>query len=242
MNEPRLAEELRALGHELAGRQTADPDRMAAAVIERIEQEPVRRRRSWLRSHARRVLAGLLVLLGGGLVIAPPVRAGLADFFRFGGVEVRPGPVVTSAPPPPSVPATLSLAEAERLVGFEPAVPQRLGTPDGIDVSRDRRTLSMTWHGGPDGPVRIDQFAARLDPGYVKKISGSLQFVSVSGRMALWFATPHELRLVDGSGAERVEQARAAGPTLVWERDWTTVRLEGVTALETAVGIAETVR
>lgn len=246
MNESRLADELRALGRELASLETPPADRVATAVMERLAGEPLpvgpsrwTRLSGWLRQRARTVLAALLVLLAG-LALAPPVRAAVADFFDFGGVRVRPGPAISSAPPPPSVPARMTLAEAERLVGFKPAVPRRLGQPDGIEVSADHRIVSMTWRNGPDGPVRIDQFDGRLASGFIKMVHESAQHTLVSYEVALWFPRPHQLVLLDEKGDERIEAARPAGPTLVWQTSGTTLRLEGIRFLKTAVEVAET--
>jgi hypothetical protein len=244
-DESALAAELRALGREIA---TPDPgDRITTAVMERIAAEPapawprwpaVTRLLTGLRRHARATLAALLVLLAG-LALTPPVRAAVADLFNFGGVVVRPGPVVPSAPPAPTVPARVTLAEAERLVGFRPAVPRKLGPPQGVVVSADHRIVSMSWRRGPNGQVRIDQFDGRLAPGFVKEVYLEARDTEVSGRPALWFPRPHRLVLLDEHGAERAEAARSTGPTLVWELNGTTLRLEGVRSMTTAIEIAE---
>jgi hypothetical protein len=242
-DESALADELHALGREIAGMEAVETDRIALAVMERLADEPLPSRwtrlSGWVRHRARLALAVLLVFLAG-LVLVPPVRAAVADFFGFGGVLVRPGPVITSAPPPPSVPPKVTLAEAERLAGFKPAPPRSLGPPDGIKVSDDHRIVSMTWLKGPDGPVRVDQFDARLDYSYIKGVSGPVRFTDMAGGPAVWFPKPHELRLLEPNGVARTEAARPAGPTLVWELSGTTLRLEGVKDLPTAIAVAET--
>ena len=118
---------------------------------------------------------------------APPVRAAVGDLFGFGGVLVReePGPAPSTAPPPPGATSDLSLAEAADLVPFRPAVPTALGDPDGVEVSADRRVLSLTW-ATDDGPVRLDQIGARLDYTFAKSATG-VRFVDVAGDFALWF-------------------------------------------------------
>jgi hypothetical protein len=65
---------------------------------------------------------------------------------------------------------------------------------------------------------------------YLKKYYASLQYVpEIDG---YWFATPHELELVD----QRV--VRIAGPTLVWVRNGVTFRLEGAADKAHAVQLA----
>jgi len=201
-----LDDELRALGRS-AVVPPMDPE-LAAAVVARVADMPVRRR---LRDRWRAFLAGLCVLLAG-LALTPPVRATVAEWLRIGGVEAQPvGTGPSSAPPVPGVPGHLSLAEAARVAGFTPALPAVLGAPRGVEASQG--FVAMSWDG-----VRLEQFQSGVEPFYWKKYYTSLEYVpAVEG---YWFSTPHELVLVD----QRV--VRIAGPTLVWERNGVTYRLE----------------
>ena len=193
---------------------------------------------------SRRVQAAVaaVVAVVVGALAVPPVRAAVADLFGFGGVLVReePGPAPSSAPPPPGATDDLTLAEAAGLVPFRPAVPTALGDPDGIEVSADRRVLSLTWE-TDDGRVRLDQIGARLDYAFAKSATG-VQFVTVAGDFALWFAEPHEVVALEPDGTQRRETARLAGHTLIWERGTVTMRLEGDLSRARAVAVAETVR
>lgn len=201
-----LDDELRALGRS-AVVPPVDPE-LTAAVVARVADLPVRRR---LRDRWRAFLAGLCVLLAG-LALTPPVRATVAEWLRIGGVEAQPvGTGPTSAPPVPGVPGQLSLEEAARVAGFTPALPAPLGAPRGVEASQG--IVAMSWDG-----VRLEQFQSGVEPVYWKKYYDSLEYVpAVNG---YWFSTPHELVLVD----QRV--VRIAGPTLVWERNGITYRLE----------------
>ena len=62
----------------------------------------------------------------------------------------------------------------------------------------------------------------------------------------MWFAQPHPIAYIDSAGVEHTEQARMAGPCLVWQRTidgrMVTVRLEGQLTLSDAITIAESVR
>ena len=95
------------------------------------------------------------------LLATPPVRAAVADWFGFGGVRVESvtpshqRPVSRRQPRPPDV----SLAKAAAMVGFAVSVPEELGEPDGVEVSPDRRMVSMSWTTDQEGaaaprPVR----------------------------------------------------------------------------------------
>jgi hypothetical protein len=170
---------------------------------------------------------------------APPVRAAVADWFSFAGVIVRhdptPGPPV--APPAPTVGTITDLGTARKLVAFEPLVPTALGPPQGVEVSRDRRILSMSWTRAGEGPVRLDQFDGRLDYAFAKTAPG-VEFTSVAGSFALWFNEPHEVVVLNRDGSSRRETARLAGHTLIWEHGDTALRLEGNLTRARAVEIA----
>jgi hypothetical protein len=246
-----LVDELRVLGrtiHTLA----PDGDALVAAVVERVEGDPAPgspRGRLWAWTTAwiesiravlrepRRVAVVAATALVVTLALTPPVRATVADWLGLG-VVVRPGPSVPSGTPPAAA-GSLTLKEAARLVQFTPVVPRALGTPDNVDVASDGRLLSLSWTTA-GGTRRLDEFEGRLAPLFVKTVGreGGAEYVDLDGRLALWFPRPHEVALVDATGAEHTESARPAGPTLVWESSGVTLRLEGVADKERAIEIA----
>jgi hypothetical protein len=265
-----LPEELRALGRGLR-----IPDVDGASMAERVlaqllaesvpppVPEPPGRAelvRAWLRRRWRTLaaaLSGLLVVL----VLTPPVRAAVADWFDFGGVEVRYDPSATPRPHP-AVPACgrpVSPAEAARRAGFAPRVPAALGTPDVMsltEVAGGRSVVSLCWAGPGGTTVRIDEFAGTLDIRYVKQVQVMPQWVQLASGTGLWFQDPHllRIRLVDSDGAGWTQSVRTAGPTLLWEDrdpdgspetaaagDGVTMRLEGVASAVRARAIAESV-
>lgn len=234
-----LMHELVALRHDLP---TEPPPELAGAVLARIADEPPPRV-SWLRRRWRAIvalLAGLLVVA----LLAPPVRATVAEWFGFAGVVVRPdpSPPPTSAPPPPRAGDRVTLEEARRLVAFTPLIPAALGTPDAVEVSDDRRVLSMTWHRGAGGTIRLDQFDGELAPLFAKSIHGEAEFVTVAGRDALWFPRPHHVVVLEPDGRERRTEARLAGKTLIWQYGNVTLRLEGELTRDRAIAIAASAR
>lgn len=187
-------------------------------------------------SRRRRValVIGAVVL---ALLATPPVRAVVLEWFGFGGVRVEQGPGPDDAPPPPEVSGGAAVSDAADAVSFQLWLPAALGRPRGVEVSDDRRLVSMTWT--VDGrTVRLDQFDGRLDFLMAKQSPG-VRFTVVSGGDALWFAEPHEVVLLDPDGSRRTESARLAGHTLIWPAGRTTVRLEGDLSLTEAVAVAE---
>jgi hypothetical protein len=235
-----LVADLEALGR--AVRPSLDEAVLTEAVLTRVAALPApsAARAPVPRPRRRLVLVATAVLLA--LLVTPPVRAAVADWFGFAGVVVRHGPSLqpSHAPPPPTAPTTMSLDQARRLAAFDVAVPADLGAPDGVEVSADHRVLSMTWTRPATGTVRLDQFDGRLDYTFAKSAPG-VEFTSVSGSTALWFDRPHRVVLLGPDGSRRRETARLGGQTLIWERGATTLRLEGELGQQQAVTIAESV-
>ena len=130
------------------------------------------------------------------------------------------------------------MSEAGDAVDFTVWVPTELGVPDGVEVSADRRIVSMTWSGDQDGVVRLDQFDGSLDFSIAKR-APRVFYASVGGTDALWFEEPHEVVLLEPDGDRRSESARLAGHTLIWQDGGTTLRIEGDLTLDRAVEIAE---
>lgn len=241
-----LVADLRALGRAVPGPQTRPG--LAAAVLARLADEPAPAAAGRVRAlarhvvphvRARRRVVAVLVAVVLAAVATPPVRATVADWFGFGGVQVRQGPTPgpTSAPPPPTVGTGGDLGRAAALVGFDVVAPAELGAPDGVSVSADRRVLSMSWSDTADGDLRLDQFDGRLDYTVVKTTPGA-RFTSVDDHEAVWFDAPHEVVVLAPDGTRRAETARLAGRTLVWEQGGTTLRLEGELVLGRALEIA----
>jgi len=237
---------------------------VADAVPVPVREPPGRleRIRAWSRGHLRvlaAVLSGLLVVL----VLTPPVRAAVAEWFRFGGVEVRwaPGPPGDSAGQEvrePDCGVGVPMHEAVRRAGFRPVVPGVLGTPDTVAVSglpEGRSMVTLCWREG-GRTVRLDSFASGLDPYFTKQVRIKPQWLELhrdggdgeqDGRAAgqsdaAWFAGPHvlEFMMIEENGDRWVRSERTAGPTLLWMRDGRmTFRLEGVDEPARARAIAE---
>ncbi|MFJ9802148.1 hypothetical protein [Streptomyces wuyuanensis] len=256
-----LPDELRELGRGLPV-PPVDGDSMAERVLARLiaesvptpVPEPVPGRDRRLPAGSRRRRRSLSVALSGALVLlvlTPPVRAAVVDWFGLGGVEVRYDP---SAPPPvgsgvPECREPLRLDEAGRRAGFAPPVPRSLGEPDAVSLTAvpgGRFAIALCWY-ERSGTVRLDAFPARLDLGFSKQVRVLPHWLELSGgRTALWFGEPHVLRfpLTDGTGRQWTEARRTAGPTLLWTSadGRTTLRLEGVAEPARGRAVAESLR
>ena len=252
MTEPedRVDAELRALGRTLVVAPPADD--VVQQVLARLPAGPeATRTRAWAgaRTRRRRLVAVIIALVILGLGLTPPVRAAVVEWLRIGGVLVRTAPPVPGPAPAPSPPPTIgprvTLAQAKALVDFPVGVPTELGPPDRISVSSDRRIVAMDWGSGAD-QLHLDQFDGELSWMFLKRTRDRFEVTTVNGQDAVWFATAHAISYVDREGREQTEDARIAGPCLVWEREAggrrVTLRLEGDQPLVDAVAAAESVR
>lgn len=234
-----LVAELRALGKPLRAEPAADE--IGPAVMDRVVREPIpTRARTWRRTRRGwRLAAATIVGLLVGLLLVPPIRAEVLDWFGFAGVIVRESPdsAPSTAPPPPPAYGDLNLAQARRLVDFEAAVPRALGVPERVEVSDDRRILSMSWD-TPTGVVRLDAFDGSMDPVFMKQVYEDATPATVRDADALWFAQPHEVVVLAGGGETYAAPPRLAGTTLIWQRGGTTLRLEGDFSLDEALEVA----
>jgi hypothetical protein len=222
-----LEDELRALGRS-AVLPPVDKG-LAAAVLEAVEGQPVRRSPVTVLLRRWRAFLALLAVLVGGAVVVSPVRATVAEWLNIGGVKAQPvGQAPSAEPTVPPVQGHLSLEDAGRIAGFAPTVPKVLGPPSRVEASQG--FVAMSWSTGE----RLEQFGSQLDWGYLKQYHGQLDTVdAVNG---LWFEAPYELKLVDGAGQQKT--LRVAGPTLVWAPDNRTFRLEGVKEKARATEVA----
>lgn len=231
-----LSDDLRALGRSAVT--ASDTDTFTARVMAAVPTPGV------TRPSLRRRLAIAAVVVLLALVGTPPVRAAIADWFGFGGVKVEqdqspPGDDDDAAPPVVGGDGGPSVTEAATRVGFPLLLPEALGAPDGVEVSADRRVVSMSWELA-DRTLRVDQFDGTVDFTLVKQ-APRLRFVSVDGQDALWFPLPHRLTLLGADGAP-ASRPRVAGHTLVLPGATTTFRLEGAgLRLARAVEIARSV-
>ena len=169
--------------------------------------------------------------------LLPPGRAALADavtgLLHFAGITVDtssgPSPHPGSPSPLPSQ-RSAALAEAQGKVRFPIRIPALLGRPEQVliadpDASGNYRVATLIYRGGA---LRLDAFDGGLDPLFTKQTHGeNVTWTQVGGEFALWIAGPHDVAYVDRTGQLRVETARLAASTLIWQGTGVTYRLEG---------------
>jgi hypothetical protein len=241
----RLETALRDLGAHL---DVPEPPELTGPVLTRLARlpaEPEAARSVILTRVLPRLVAAVVVALlalGVAMAVSPTVRAAVFDLLRIGGVEIHhePAPI-----PPPftgrvELPGerVVSLAEARRAAPFEVAVPASLGDPDEVRIADGDppRVVSLLYDSG----IRIDQFDGRISPVFFKKTDAAdMEMVRVGSVDGVWVPSPHPLLYVDREGKDRVESARLAAKTLIWEADGVTYRLEGELSREEAIRIAE---
>jgi hypothetical protein len=216
---------LRELGARIDVPETPD---VVAQVRGRIAQKPKR--------HVLRpILVGLAAILVAGSVafaVSPEVRAAVAEFFRFAGIEFR----QDSPPPIPVTPfmpgeRTISLDEAKERYGAQ--VPGDLRDPSEVRMVEDR-VVSLLY---PN--MRLDEFDGEFGPAMAKFLpSPDIERIQVNGTDALWVPSPHEVLYIDRAGNWAHESARMSGKTLIWQQGSKTMRLEGEFTKEEAIEIA----
>jgi hypothetical protein len=254
------------------GRRLKEPPavNMAAAVGARLRAESATGRRTvlvfrprpafgWTRWRAATVaVAAVIVVIAGTLVFSPSARRAVAGWLGLRGVRIEvtspvPGAPSLSPGPAPDLGPRVSLAEAERQVGFEILLPSLagLGPPDEVHV--DPLFISeqafLVYRARPGIPAAeatgvgliIGEFRGRADADFYKKISvggASVQFVRVNGEPGYWIEGHHEVSYLDPEGRRIVDTTRVADNVLVWEHGAITLRLESVLTLEDALEIA----
>ncbi|MFI7467881.1 hypothetical protein [Nonomuraea sp. NPDC049646] len=246
-----LEAELTALGP-LLDTPSPPPADVAAAVRARLELPPEKHARRSARPerppkrHGRRrarwrIVAAVVLAVVAVTAATPQGRAAVARILRLAGVELQLGDT-----PPPPVRTTANLPgehpvapdDLPGLVRFQVRTPAELGPPARATVADQGRLVSMFW---PDG-VRLDQFQGGVDPFFFKKLGPPWpDYVELAGTTAWWIPGEHPLGYIRRQDGTEIP-LRQAAPTLVWQRDALTYRLEGAGAKERAVRIAESLR
>ncbi|MBU2669643.1 hypothetical protein KOI35_39645 [Actinoplanes bogorensis] len=238
-NHDDLIAELRDLDPWLAVPGPAD---QRAAVRARLTA-PVRKRRwrLWLAS----ALAAVVVTV----TAVEPARAAVVDavvsVLHVAGIEVRQAAPAPPRPSPSPLPSTgvVTLDQARQRAPFTVKLPASLGTPERVeladpDASGVPRVVSVAYRGGT---VRFDQFAGSAAV-FFKQAEGARWVDFPGASMAIWLPEPHTLTYVDRAGTERQATARLATPTLIWESESVTYRLEGFTDLDQARAAATSLK
>lgn len=204
---------------------------LVPAVRARLRQ-PSRRQMPWRR--AAGIAALVLVMSIAATMAVPDARTAMLRFLGIKGatvIRVDELPPVTTSPP--AFGEAVTLAEAERVVGFQPLLPD-LGPPDGVRVNRFDPYFVVLLYGEPRARLRLTEMVGGLVEKYAL-VEQRVERVAVDGRPGLWVEGRHVV-------SEPFGLPRFAGNVLLWEQNGLTLRLEGRLTTEQALEIARSVR
>jgi hypothetical protein len=263
LSDRELEATLVAVGRDLAFPEIPD---LAAAVVRRLEEEPVRapvleraaQVLGFRRPGRRLALALAAVLILGG--------AAVAGGLLVRGVRILIAPETTTPPPSPTVSGPIggtlflgdevTLAQARQQVDFEVVVPTAAGLPEPVAYVDDDPSggrVSLVYPAGPALPrtsetgvgMLVMEFRARIDVPFLEKVvheAERVEEVEVGGTPAYWIEGEHTVFYLDELGQPVEERSRLAGNTLLWQRGQVTFRLESALSKEEAIRIAESMR
>ncbi|WP_030437278.1 hypothetical protein [Actinoplanes subtropicus] len=226
-----LIAELRALGDFLDVPPARDQRAAVRAGIAR--RKATRRWRLWL--------IGVLVAVAGAIGGVAPARAAVVSavdgLLRVAGIAVRTGPAppvaLPAGPSPLPFEQATTLEAARRAAKFPVLVPAALGDPQDVTIADGARVVTFAYR---NGRVRLDQCDGTIDPIFFKQAPNA-EWVNVGADYGIWLAKPHEVTYVDRAGVERTVTARVAGPTLIWQHNAVTYRLEGIADRDEAIKV-----
>lgn len=203
-----------------------------------------------------------LILLSS-LLLIPPVRAAVIEFFQVGIVRIFPPdatptaqpnstaiPTATSGTPLPSLLPLLEsisgrtdLESAQQVVDYTillPNYPSDLGLPDRIYVQdADGAFIILVWM-DPQQPERVLMSLHFIpeDSWAIKKMGPRMiRETTVDGQYAIWAEGPYPLIMRGTGSPEHVRLVE--GHVLIWEIDGITYRLESDLSMEEAIRVAE---
>ena len=226
---PELERELRALGGALD--LPAAPD-LTARVNPRLPERP---RRVW----PLRVAVGIAVVVAAVAVAlaVPQARSAILRLFGVGAVRVEFVDRLPAVRPTGRLELGGRIDEAQ--APFRLLHSSVLGRPDA--VYRQGAVVTQLYGSLEHVRLLVTQIRGGFDPAIGKKLSAQgtrVTFVPIHGStgIGVWIeGSPHVVVFPGGP-------PRLAANTLIWERDGTTVRLEGTPTLEEAIAIAESLR
>lgn len=183
------------------------------------------------------------------VLLASPLRAGIAEWLRLGAVRIEMQPETALvhlnnieghdelAAILPRLHALTTLAEAAAASDFPLQAPRLLPAPDGVYRSSavESEVVTLVWNGSAGQPAALLQI---FGPGIIvhKMQPQSLQAVQVNGEYAIWTTGPYLALTSDGTPTERMLVRNHA---LIWTDGDVTYRLESALPLAEAVRIAE---
>lgn len=216
---------------------------LAGSVRAVIEAQPAAgpgpRRRS-----RRPLLAALLALVvGGGVLASPGVGSGLLERLGLRNATVQ----KVERLPPTALGGSLALGErhtlasARRVAGFALLRPAALGAPREVYV--EAGVVTFVYRARSGRPILFTQVPGSAGR-YVRKfVTADTRRVRIDGLPGLLLRGPHAVFFDPrGGGDTRVQEARLAKNTLMWERGGLLLRLEAQQPVGELVRLARSVR
>ena len=262
MNELEFEDKLHALAQELEYPRTPDIAGRVRARLQdlRVDGKP----RLFSRQVAWSLTISLLLL--SSLMLIPPVRAAVIEFFQVGVVRIFPStatptaqtlpgtatPAIRGTPTAPlpsllplleSITGQISLEEAQQTVGYPlllPTYPAELGPPDRVYVQDAEGYMSIFVWMDPGQPERVLMSLHFIpeDSWAIKKMGPRfIQETAVNGQYAVWAEGTYPLLMRDGRLVEHVRMVN--GHVLIWDVDGLTYRLESDLDMDEAIQVAE---
>ena len=174
-------------------------------------------------------LAAAVVALAAAAAV-PQARTSILRFFHLRGAtieRVETLPAAQERSKAGGLGERLTLAEAQRQVGFRLLLPPLQGTPPVHLLDGVLATVILRVGGRP---VLLSEYAAR-DYALLKKSVAEkavVEPVRVDGERGLWLeGPPHTLTYFSGSGEFRQRTVKITGNVLLWTHGPVTLRLEG---------------
>jgi hypothetical protein len=250
-----LERSLRLLGDAMAFPEAPD---VSEAVQRRLADTRPQRRRP---SRRALVLAfAVLAVAVGAVMVVPPARTAVLEFFGLRGATVQRVDSLPTVPTPDPAPSALLLGDPLPVAEGPPwvkspnvLVPSALGRPDGAYAAEEPYGLRLTLVYGPgDGVPRsqytgvgilVTEFDGAIDTRYLDKMvdgDTSVEQLTIGGNRALWLeGGPHFVVFRTESGDIGEDVGRLAGNTLLVEHEGMLVRIEGQIDRARAIEIAE---
>lgn len=211
-----------------------------------IEAQPDARRgpragRRSRRRSRRPLLAALFALLAGGGVLATG-GAGAGVLERLGLRNAS----VTQVERRPPIGERLALGERHTLAGARRAArfallrPAALGVPREVYV--DEGVVTFVYRARSGRPILFTQVPGSAGRYVQKFVTQNTRRVRIAGAPGVLLRGPHAVLFDARGGGTRVQEARLAKNTLMWERDGLLLRLEGEQPPGELIRIARSVR
>lgn len=212
----------------------------------------------------------VILLMLGGLLAIPQVRAAVVAYLQLGAVRIflvepTPSPTpaasslaegpATATPRPSPTPLTslldlageTTLAEAETKTGFPvrlPTYPADLGLPERVFLQDMNGPMVVLVWLDPAQPQGVSLSLHQFGPGTfaAKGNPTTVQETQVNGQPAIWAKGPYLLQIRRGGQIDYDLRRLVEGHVLIWVEGELTYRLESDLTLAEAVRVAESLR